>query len=116
MLLAYGLLTREVGDGARHLEDAVVGAGREVEALHGDTQPLQPLGIGTRQALRQRRRHLSVAVHPRAICEALGLQLARPQHPLADGGTPLPGLRGGELLEGYGSDLHLQVYAIQQRA
>ncbi|MNT93199.1 hypothetical protein D3C72_2346120 [compost metagenome] len=45
----------EIGEGARHLQHTVVGAGREVEALGGLQQQGLALPVGIDQLLNQRR-------------------------------------------------------------
>ena len=81
----------EVGDGAGHLEDAVVGAGTHVEALHGVAQLLKAGGVGLGPLVEQRRGHLGVAVHTAHVLETLRLYLAGGHHTGTDGTRRLAG-------------------------
>ena len=103
----------EVGNGAGHAEDAVVGAGREVEALHGRVQALLAGVVHDGMFADEGARHLCVAVDARVGSVALGLNLPCPYHPFADGSARLFGLVVGHFLERYGSYLHLKVYTVE---
>ena len=60
--------------------------------------------------------HLGVAVDARLGGVAFLLDAAGTYHPFADDGTGLAGAGVRHLLERQGSDLYLQVYAVQQGA
>ena len=77
----------EVGDGAGHLEDAVVGAGTHVHALHGVLQLLKAGGVGLCILVEQRGGHLGVVVHAGVVLEAQALDGSRFDNALADCGA-----------------------------
>ncbi len=66
----------EVGDGAGDLEDAVVGAGAHVHALHGVAEFLKAGGIGFGIQMKQFGGHLGVAIHAFYVLESLCLNVA----------------------------------------
>ena len=76
----------EVGDGAGHLEDAVVGTGRHVEAGHCLLEDVHG-GLGGACGLCYHLRgHLGVAVHSFLTGETLALDVTGFDYTLADGG------------------------------
>ena len=75
----------EVGDGAGDFEDAVVGAGAHVHALHGVFQFFQASGVGFGIFVQEGRRHLGVAVDAGFVLESAFLQHPRGNDTLADG-------------------------------
>ena len=77
----------EVGDGAGDFEDAVVGPGAHVHALHGVAQLLEASGVGLGVFVQQGRGHLGVAVDAGFVLEADLLQGSCGDDTLADGGT-----------------------------
>ena len=77
----------EVGDGAGDLEDAVVGPGAHVHALHGIAQLLQAGGVGLGVFVEQGRGHLGVAVDAGLVLEAALLEHPGGDDALADGGA-----------------------------
>lgn len=77
----------EVGDGAGDLEDAVVGAGGHVHAVHGVLQLLQAGGVGLGVFVQQGRGHLGVAVDAWFVLEAALLQHPGSDDALTDGGA-----------------------------
>ena len=79
----------EVGDGAGDFEDAVVGAGRHVHALHGVAKFLQAGGVGFSVFVQQGRGHLCVAVDAGFVLETELLQGAGSDDALANGGAGL---------------------------
>ena len=131
----------EVGDGAGHLEDAVVGAGAHVEALHGIAELLEAGGVGLGPLVQQRRGHLRVTVHAAHAPETLRQYLAGGHHAGTDGTRRLAGglarhlptasvgcasamlkrvwhcaRLAQQLVEVDGLHLHLQVDAVEHRA
>ena len=70
--LADGCRTREVGNGSRYLQDAMIGARRPVQPRHCSTQQLFTCGIrfAVRVDLGRRQRvvALSLPVHLRPEC------------------------------------------------
>jgi len=103
----------EVGNGAGDFEDAVVGAGRHVHALHGVFQLLEAGGVGLGVFVQQGRGHLGVAVDAGFVLEAALLQHPGGNDALADGGAGFTWGLAGHLLEIDGLHLDLQVDAIQ---
>jgi len=105
-----GLGTRQVGDGARHLERAVRAARRPPQA--------RCCGI---EELGGRIVEVQVLVDLLALQRLVGPALAcqgpcpRLHHALADGGAGLPGRCLEQLLRRHGGHLDMQVDAVQQR-
>ena len=77
----------EVGDGAGDFEDAVVGAGAHVHALHGVAKLFQAGSVGLGVFVEQGWGHLGVAVDARVVLEAALLEHSGGDDALADGGT-----------------------------
>ena len=77
----------EVGDGAGDFEDAVVGPGGHVHALHGIAKFLQADGVGLGVFVEQGRGHLGVAVDTGLVLEAALLEHPCSDDTLADGGA-----------------------------
>ena len=74
----------EVGNGAGDFEDAVVGAGAHVHALHGVAQFLEAGGVGLGVFVEQGGGHLGIAVDAGFVLEAALLQHPRGDDALAD--------------------------------
>lgn len=106
----------EVGDGARYFQDAVVGAGREVETVHGVLQQSQAAVVGTGVERKQAAVHLGIAIDAGDGGVALFLNLTGAYHPFANDGAGLAGAGVGHLFEGYGDDFDLQVDTVEQWA
>ena len=102
----------EVGNGAGHLEDAVVSSRREVPLYHRLTQDLHSVALDIGELLHQAWRHLSIAMDAGVGGKALELYLSRLDDPLADRSTALGGATVGERVEVYGTSLDLYVYAV----
>ena len=77
----------EVGDGAGDFEDAVVGAGGHVHALHSVAKFFKAGSVGFGVFVQQGRGHLGVAVDARFVLEAAFLQHPGGDDALADGGA-----------------------------
>ena len=77
----------EVGDGAGDFEDAVVGSGGHVHALHGVAKFFQAGGVRLGVFVQQGRGHLGVAVDAGFVLEAAFLQHSGGDDALADGGA-----------------------------
>ena len=105
-----GLAADEVGDGARYLEDAVVGTGRHVVFGHHTLEDGRGIGIEGTILLHQARVHLRVAMHARLVGEALGLYFSRRHDAGANVGTTLPLRPCMQLVEGHRHYLALYVY------
>ena len=75
-----GFAAVEVGDGARHLEDAVVGAGAEAEAVHGLLQDELPRFVNATIFTHHPAAHLRVGeqlAHDDIIRQMVGADVAR---------------------------------------
>ena len=106
----------EVGDGAGYAEDAVVGAGRHVVAVHGGAEKAHGIVIEGTVLAQHLTGHLGVAVDAGDVFEAFGLDGAGGDDTLADGGGGLAGRTLAELVERYGLYLALYIDAVEQRA
>ena len=104
----------EVGDGAGYADDAVVGAGRHVVAVHGCAEKAHGIVIDGTVAAQHLAGHLCVAVDAGSVFEAFGLDGAGGDNALADGGGGLAGRALAELVERYGLYLALYIYAVKQ--
>ena len=102
----------EVGDGAGYAEDAVVGAGRHVVAVHGGAEKAHGIVIEGTVLAQHLTGHLGVAVDAGSVFEALGLDGAGGDDTLADSGGGFAGRALAELVERYGLYLALDVDAI----
>ncbi len=90
-VLALNLLAAgEVGDGAGHLEDAAVGAGREFEVLHGRAKHVEAGGVGLCELVEHSLAHLCIGVDALVGLEAFLLHLPCLQDSLADGPSTTP--------------------------
>ena len=106
---------RQVGDGAGHFQDAVVGAGAEAEALHGGFEQLAAGRAYLANVFHHLRGHHGVGVHLGLLGKALTLNFAGSLHALLDVGAGFGLARFRHLVEGHGRDLHVQVNAVEQR-
>lgn len=75
----------EVGDGACHFQDAVIGAGGERELLHGGAQESDGLFVWFGKLMNHALRHLRVAVDAAIFLEACRLDVACLDDALTDG-------------------------------
>ena len=76
----------EVGDGAGHLQDAVVGAGGKAETVHRLLQNQLPRFVNPAVFAHHSAAHLRVGEQPRMPLEPQLLDFPRRHHPLADVG------------------------------
>ncbi len=107
------LFTCQVGDGARELQDPVIGASGESHLAHGRAEQ-RLSGIVQRCVLAQLlRSHVSIRQQT-AAGEARCLDLARPLHALPDGSGELARTAIGKLLVGNAGDFEVDVDAVQQ--
>ena len=106
----------EVGDGAGHLQDAVVGAGGESETVHRLLQKLLPRLVDAAIFAHHPAAHLRIGEQPRVSREPLLLDLPRRHDPLADLSTSLRRLVRGQLLVTDRDDLNMEVDSIHQRS
>ena len=106
----------EVGDGARDFEDAVVGAGAEIELVHGGAQEFQGIVVELAVDFERLAGHPGVAGDGGGSVKALLLDGAGGEDAFANGGGGLGGVLGGEFLEMDGGDFHMDVDAVEQRA
>ena len=102
----------EVGNGAGHLEGAVVSSRREVALYHSLTQYLHSISLDIGELLHQAWGHLCIAMDAWVGSEALELYLSRLDDPLANCSTALRGATVGERVKVYGTSLDLYVYAV----
>lgn len=105
----------QVGNGACHLQDAVVGTCREIEPFHRLLEQGEALRVGLGILREQRRRHLCVAVDAGVFAVPFLLYLPGAYHPLADVGAALPAPGVAHLFERHRDNLHLDVDAVEQR-
>ena len=106
----------EVGDGAAHLQDAVVGARRQAQTAHRRFEHPLALGVHAAVLADEPRRHLRVREDAVAR-KPFALPLSRTQHPRANLGRPL-GLgrrRARKLLELHGRHVDVDVDAVEER-
>ena len=99
----------KVGDGARHLQDTVVGASGEAETVHGVLQNLLSSRIYGTVLAHHATGHLRVAEYVGMFQESGFLYLAGRLHPPAYVRAPLRGLVGGQLLVADRNDLHVKI-------
>lgn len=115
MVAMYAFRTFKVGNGAGNLQDAAVGAGRELQTLHGQAQEFAALGVQNAVFAQMLFRHLCIAMHSLDRGEALGLDVSGTQDPFSDDGTGFARCCRGDFLEGKRQYLALYVYAVEQR-
>ena len=101
----------EVGDGAGHLQDAVVGSGGKTETVHRLLQQHLPRLVNPAVFAHHTAAHLRVGEQPRTSLEPLFLYLSRRHYPLADVGTSLRRFVRGQLLMADRRHLYVQVNA-----
>ena len=105
----------EVGDGACHFQDAVVGACGHVETGHGSLKDGQGFGDRTGVCGDVAGCHLGVAMDGGIGGEAVGLYGTGFVDTLPDGEGGFARVHGLQLLEGYRHDFNLNVDAVKQR-
>ena len=112
------LLSGQVGDGAGHPEDAVMGAGREAQRVVRSAEQLLGTGGHPADPAHLSGRELGVAADALEAGGGVtpGLDLAGLQHLLAQRGTALGRGGGVKLIEGDGVHLDAEVDAVEQRA
>ena len=93
--------SREVGNGAGHLEDAAVGTGGELQALHGHAEHVERGGVGLGKLVEHALGHHGVGVDALEGFEALLLNFTGFNDTLTDIGAGRAGLHLRELGEGY---------------
>jgi len=106
----------EVGDGAGDFEDAVVGAGAEVEFVHGHAQEFDGFVVDFAMGLEQLGGHPRVATDTGAFCKPFLLNATGCNHPFADVAGGLAGMRAGEVFELDGGHFHMDVDAVEKRS
>ena len=105
----------QVGNRAGDLQDAVVGAGAEVQIGHGELQQLHRRLIQRAVALQLAAAHAGVAGDLRLVLEPRLLPLARRDDPLANLRGRLAGPLAGDLAELHRRHFDVQVNAVEQR-
>ena len=82
---AAGCRTRgEIGDRARDLEDAIISSGAQMEFFHRAMEEFATLGVQFAMRFQKSVGHLRVGAAFWFSREALVLEFARGEHPLAD--------------------------------
>ncbi len=105
--------TFEVGDSTGEPEDAVVGAGRELEAVDDFAEHGHVFGGGSGILTHEGGCHLGIAMDARVFLVALLLNLTGFDDPLTDGGRGFTRLGTAELVKRQGRYLDLQVYTVE---
>lgn len=105
----YILATVEVGDGTSHLQDAVVCASGESQAIHRLLQDCLSILIDKAVLAHHPAGHLRVAEHAEMVRKARFLNLSCRHHPFADFETFLRRFVAGKLLMRYGHHLYMKV-------
>ncbi len=116
VLRAYLARVFEVGDGAAHLQYAVVGARRQAQTAHRRFEHPLALGVHAAVLADEPRRHLGVRENAVAR-EPRALPLARAEHPRANLGRAL-GLRerrARKLFELHRRHVNVDVDAVEER-
>src|SRR5919202_4606336 len=113
---AYLFRPVEVGDGAAHFQDAVVGPRRQTQTCHRLLQHALALRTNPAVLADQARRHLRVREDALAR-QALALPPARRYHSLtyARRAFAFGRCAVGELLEAHRGDVYVDVYTVEQR-
>lgn len=109
------LFSRQVGDGAGQLEDAVVGAGGETQGVEGLLQQIPGLRIQAAVTADEGWRHGGVVENPGSLV-AFRLDGMGTGHPFPDGGGGFPFLSGRECLIIHPGHFHMDVDPVQERA
>lgn len=114
VLLLNRLGSRQIRDGARHPEDAVIGSGGETQFFDGAAEePTPPIGQAGK-LVHVGRMHPGVAVDA-ARAETVALNLPAVRNPFANHFRLLTRTFGGHLVIGDGGDLDVQVDPVEQR-
>ena len=103
----------EVGDGAGHLQDAVVGAGGKAKTVHRLLQNQLSRLVNPTVFADHPAAHLRIGEQPRTTLEPLLLDFPRRHHSLADVCTSLRRFVGGQLLVADRRYLYVQVSTSQ---
>ena len=111
-----GLGAGEVGDGAGDAEDAGVGAGGEAEFVHGGTEDGLRGGLEGAEALELAGGEVGVAADAGEVGVAFGLEGAAGEDACADVGGAFAGGLLGEVFEGDGGDLDVEIDAVEEGA
>src|SRR4051812_39105295 len=111
-----GVGFREVGDGAGDFQNAVVGAGAQIQFRHGDAN--QFLGFVAEFAVLfdLPRTHPGVAIHFRVGMETRSLFFAGVLDAVANGGGRFFGARAGDVAVFDGGHFDVEIDAIEERA
>lgn len=106
----------QVGDRTGDFQDAVVGAGGKIEALHGDLQQRQAGSIRHGVFMKQFGGHLGIAVNTLMYGKAFFLDSAGFHHALAYRFATFGRVSVGYLLERDRHDFYLYIDPVEQRA
>jgi hypothetical protein len=99
----------EVGDGAGHLEDAVVGARGEAEAVHGILEHFLSRLVDDAELTHHAAGHLRIAEDVEMVRKTFLLDFACRHHPFSDVRALLHRPVARQLGMRDGDDLHMQV-------
>ena len=108
------LRRRQIGDGSRYFEDAIIGPRRQGELLHRLLKQVAQGGINRAVCADLRVRHAGVGERAGAF-EAGELMIARGLHAGADRGGGFAGFFIAEFGDGQGRGFDVQVDAVEQR-
>ena len=106
----------EIGDGAGDLENAIVGAGGEVEGLHRLFEKLGTLGVDGAVLTHNLGTHIGVGADVGKFGKAGALEIAASHDALAHGGGGLALFIRGELLVVDEGDFDVEIDAVEKGA
>ena len=107
---------REIGDGARDFENAVVGTGAEVEILHGMAEHFERGVVEGAEFFDLAVRHAGIGGGFSLTGEAVFLDAARLKNAIENLCRGLGRAAAGELLEGHGRRFDMDVDAVEEWA
>ena len=107
---------REVGDGARGFQDAVMGAGGEVQIFHRHAQEVLGVSAEGAEFSHLLRAHPAVDAYLAACAETHALFFAHAHDAFADGGAGLGAFGAAEFVECDGGGFDVEIDSIKQRA
>jgi hypothetical protein len=106
----------QIGDGARHLENAVVGAGRQTQMVDRPLQEFFALLVDRTVAADVAGGHMGVAEQLGMAFEAGQLSLTGSVDPFAYRGGRLAGRLAHQVVEGDSGDLHVEIDPVEEGA
>ncbi len=111
-----GLALVQISDGAGHFQDAVVGACRQAQPLHGVPEQFLTGFSHPADLPGEFGGHMGIAVNSLFVLESFFLHLSCGDDSVADGLTYLGDTFLVQLLKRNGDDLHVQIDAVEQRS